>query len=91
MTRRNRLAPRTKTSSPHQARRPSHRPEREARARRSFEGVVASYIRELSAAGDTTPRAGTQARPAGTVASSHSSNDGPASVASGPGRAAPFA
>ena len=32
-----------------------------------------------------------QARPAGTVASSHSSKVGPASLASGPGRAAPFA
>jgi hypothetical protein len=33
-----------------------HGPAREARIRRSFDGVVASYIRELSAAGDT-PRA----------------------------------
>ena len=32
-----------------------------------------------------------QVRPAGTAASSHSSKVGPASVASGPGRAAPFA
>jgi hypothetical protein len=35
--------------------------------------------------------ADTQARSAGTVASSHSSKVGPASLASGPGRAAPFA
>ncbi len=52
MTRLNRLAPRTTTASTHRARRGSHRSEREARARRSFDGVVASYIREL-AAGDT--------------------------------------
>jgi hypothetical protein len=35
--------------------------------------------------------ADSQARPAGTAASSHSSKVGPASVASGPGRAAPLA
>jgi hypothetical protein len=35
-------------------RRASHRPAREARMRRSFDGVVASYIRELSAAGELT-------------------------------------
>ena len=35
--------------------------------------------------------ADTQAQPAGTVASSHSSKVGPASSPSGPGRAAPFA
>ena len=28
----------------------------QARTRRSLQGVFASYIRELSAAGDTTPR-----------------------------------
>jgi hypothetical protein len=49
MTRLTRLAPRTPTASPPRARRASHRPERAARARRSFDGVVASYIRELSA------------------------------------------
>jgi hypothetical protein len=54
MTRLNRLAPRATTASPNRARRASHHPEREARARRSFEGVVASYIHEL-AAGDTMP------------------------------------
>ena len=37
------------------------------------------------------PRLAHQARPAGTVASSHSSKVGPASLASGPGRTAPFA
>ena len=36
-------------------------------------------------------RLGHQTRPAGTSASSHSSKVGPASVASGPGRTAPFA
>jgi hypothetical protein len=34
----------------------AHPTAREARARRSFDGVLASYIRELAAAGDTTPR-----------------------------------
>jgi len=29
----------------------AHRPAREARIRRSFDGVVAAYIRELSASG----------------------------------------
>jgi hypothetical protein len=58
MTRLNRLAPRTTTISRHRERRAAHRPAREARTRRSFDGVVASYIRELSATGDTTPRAG---------------------------------
>ena len=63
MTRLNRLAPRTMTSSPQRTRRGSHRPEREARDLRSFEGVVASYIREL-AAEDTMagPRAGREPR-----------------------------
>ena len=91
MTRLNRLAPRTTTVSRPRDRRAAHRPAREARARRSFDGVVASSIRELAAADDTAPRAGAQARPAGTDASSHSANVGPASVAPGPGRAAPFA
>jgi hypothetical protein len=50
MTRLNRLPPRTTTATRQPARRASHRPEREARARRSFEGVVASYIHELAAA-----------------------------------------
>jgi hypothetical protein len=45
MSRLNHRAPRT--------RRTSHRPDREARTRRSFDGVVASYIRELSAAEQT--------------------------------------
>ena len=30
------------------SRRPAHRPSREARARRSFDGVVASYIRDIA-------------------------------------------
>jgi hypothetical protein len=47
MTRLNRLPPLTTTASRPPARRPTHRPPREARARRSFEGVVASYIRSL--------------------------------------------
>ena len=63
MTRLNRLAPRTMTSSPQRERRASHRPEREARDRRSFEGVVASYIRELAAEDSMDgPGAGRQTR-----------------------------
>ncbi len=58
MTRLNHSAPRT--------RRDSHRPEREARVRRSFDGVVASYIRELSAADDVaTPSRPRLHRPRG--------------------------
>jgi hypothetical protein len=57
MTRRNRLAPRTTTAGP-RTRRADHRPLREARTRRSFDGLVASYIRELSAAGDNHDRSG---------------------------------
>jgi hypothetical protein len=56
MTRLNRLATRTPTASRQRARGDAHRPAREARARRSFDGVVAAYIRELSAADDATPR-----------------------------------
>ncbi len=36
----------------------SHRTPRQARARRSFEGVVASYVRELAARADATGRPG---------------------------------
>jgi hypothetical protein len=65
MTRLNQLAPRSTKASRQNARRASHRPAREARIRRSFDGVVASYIRDLSAAGDTTRRvrAGRAAHP----------------------------
>ena len=52
-----RLTQRTTMASRHRERRPAHGPAREARTRRSFDGVVASYIRELSVAGDTTARA----------------------------------
>jgi len=34
----------------------AHAPAREARTRRSLDAVFASYIRELAAAGDATPR-----------------------------------
>jgi len=59
------LAPRPTMTSRQSARRASHRPAREARIRRSFDGVVASYIRDLSATGDTTRRvrAGRTAHP----------------------------
>ena len=56
MTRLNRLAPRTTTAGRPRAARVAHASTREARTRRSFDGVLASYIRELSAAGDLTPR-----------------------------------
>ena len=51
MTRLNELAQRTTAASGNRARGPA----REARIRRSFDGVVASYLRELSAAGATRP------------------------------------
>lgn len=54
MTRLNRLPSRATTASRARERRAAHRPAREARTGRSFDGVVASYIRELSAA--ETPR-----------------------------------
>jgi hypothetical protein len=49
MTRLTRLPPLTTTTASRRpdARRAAHRPAREARARRSFDGVVASYIRSL--------------------------------------------
>ena len=55
MTRLNHLAPRTAMASRHRVRRAAHGPAREARIRRSLDGVVASYIRELAAAGDHAP------------------------------------
>jgi hypothetical protein len=45
---------RTTEGSPRRARGAAHRPAREARIRRSFDGVVASYIRELAVAADAT-------------------------------------
>jgi hypothetical protein len=57
MTRLNDLAPRTTIASVNRSRGPA----REARIRRSFDGVVASYLRELSAAGATAP--GSRAKP----------------------------
>jgi hypothetical protein len=50
----NRRASRTTMASRRGARPAAHGPAREARIRRSFDGLVASYIRELSVAGDTT-------------------------------------
>ena len=60
MTRLNRLAPLSTMAGRSRERRPAHGDVREARTRRSFDAVLASYIRELSAAGDTAtrPRAG---------------------------------
>jgi hypothetical protein len=66
MTRLNQLAPRTTMPGRHRARRAAHRPAREARTLRSFDGVLASYIRELAAADATTPRAGAAREPQGS-------------------------
>jgi hypothetical protein len=55
MTRLNHVAPRTTMTSRYRVRRAAHGPAREARIRRSFDGVVASYIRELAAAGEHAP------------------------------------
>jgi hypothetical protein len=49
---------RTTEGSPRRARGAAHRPAREARIRRSFDGVVASYIRELAVAGEHAPQRG---------------------------------
>jgi len=57
MTRLNHLAPRTTMASRHREGRAAHGPAREARIRRSFDGVVASYISELAAADHHAPRA----------------------------------
>lgn len=51
MTQLNRRAHPT-TTDRRRARRGPHTTSREARVRRSFDGVVASYLRELSAGGD---------------------------------------
>ena len=55
MTGLDQVTPPSTTPSRQRTRGATHRPAREARKRRSFDGVVASYSREL-AAGDTTPR-----------------------------------
>jgi hypothetical protein len=56
MTRLNQVAPRGTMAARHRARGAAHSPAREARTQRSFDAVLASYIRELSAAGEATPR-----------------------------------
>ena len=56
MTRHNELATRTTLASRHRGHRAAHGPAREARIRRSFDGAVASYIRELATTSDNTPR-----------------------------------
>ncbi len=58
MMRLDHFAPRTTMASARRERGAAHRPAREARIRRSFDGVVASYIRELAVAGDDTPQRG---------------------------------
>jgi hypothetical protein len=44
-----RRAPRATTANHQPERRAAHRPVREARTKRSYEGVVASYVRSLAA------------------------------------------
>jgi hypothetical protein len=56
MTQGNRRASHSAPAYGNRARKPVHRRVREARTRRSFDGVVAAYIRELSTAGDATRR-----------------------------------
>jgi hypothetical protein len=63
MSRLNQLAPHTTIASRHRARSVARGTAREARIRRSFDGVVASYIRELWAADDTTSRSSAGPRP----------------------------
>ena len=60
MTRLTQLSPRSTMSGRQRERRLAHSSAREARTRRSFDAVLASYIRELSDAGDTatSPRTG---------------------------------
>ena len=53
MTRLNRLAPLSTMAGRTRERRPAHGDVREARTRRSFDAVLASYIRDISAR--TTP------------------------------------
>ena len=66
MTRLNHLAPRTAMPGRHRARGAAHRPARAARTRRSFDAVLASYIRELAAADATTARPGAAREPQGS-------------------------
>jgi hypothetical protein len=65
MTRLSQLAPHTTMPGRHCARRAAHRPAREARTRRSFDAILASYIRELAAADATTPRPRAACEPQG--------------------------
>ena len=47
-------APHTTTPAPRRARRSVHATTREARKQRSFHGVLASYIRELTTSSDSS-------------------------------------
>ena len=64
MTRLNQLTPHTTMAALHPARPAARRPAREARKRRSFDAVLASYIREL-AADDFTHRRRAEREPQG--------------------------
>ena len=52
MTQSVRTAPRSTTGNRPPERRATHRRAREARKQRSFDGVVASYVRSLAVGGD---------------------------------------
>ena len=56
MTQASRRAPHGVPAYGNRAPKAAHRRVREARTRRSFDGVVAAYLRELSTAGGTTRR-----------------------------------
>ena len=56
MTPLNQLAPHTTMAALHPRRPAARRPAREARKRRSYDAVLASYSRELAAADHTTPQ-----------------------------------
>jgi hypothetical protein len=59
------------------ARRPAHATAREARTRRSFVAVFASYIRELAAAGDTAPYPSGEAATSRSASTTYGSNWAP--------------
>ena len=65
MTRLDPARPANDDGRPTPPRRAAHASAREARTRRSFDGVLASYIRELAAAADPAPRPRTGREPRG--------------------------
>jgi hypothetical protein len=71
MTQTYRRAPHTSSPDGRRTRRPAHGSEREARARRVFDGVVASYIRDISAAVDVHDEPGQRRGDTVVTAESH--------------------